>query len=267
VEETAVLAVPLHAIDESDTTFRFRSDESTGSLVHGFRTDGQLEPITILAGGTTYRIIDGFRRTAAARVLGWKTIDALVHAPMLDAEARRISFVANVVRDKLTILEKTDAIRLARREGYAKAEVARMFGMSQRQIERYLALPEGILEWIDGRVITMAHARVLAGHFAAIPRERMPVLIEEIRSMRLSAHALPRWLAARGFDAVVPARRTRVAGHISSQRVRFYNMEITPSSPAEARELTLDFLRRAIRQIEGFGAVASRHAGDEPGGA
>ncbi len=155
--------------DHGDRTFRVRSEEICESLVRSLENAGRLTPIRVLAGGETYRILDGFRRTAAVRVLGWKTIDAVVNAPMFAAEARKIAFVANVVGEALTVLERANGIQLARREGHAKPDVAEMFGISQRQVERYPALPDGVLERIDGRSITMAHAHVLVAHVPAIP--------------------------------------------------------------------------------------------------
>ena len=72
-----------------------------------------------------------------------------------------------------------------------------------------------------------------------------------------------RWLSAKGFKPVLPPKRTRVAGHISSHRVRFYNMELTPASTYEARQTTLEFLRRAIRHIEEFDAARSGASSEE----
>ena len=255
-ESQGVQAIPLHAIDVADRTFQFRRDascEASGSLVQSLEKDGQLAPIKVLVEGTTYRILDGFRRAAAAHALGWQTIDAVVFPPMAAAEARKIAFVANVVRENLSVLEKALAIQLARREGYSKAEMVAMFGISERQIERYFAVPDGVLEWIDGRVITMAHAQVIGEYLATIPRDHLPGLIATIRRRGLSAKALPRWLNARGFTRVTRVKRTRTVGNISPNKVRFYNMELSRFSPAETREHTLDFLRRAIRHIEEFG--------------
>ena len=58
-------------------------------------------------------------------------------------------------------------------------------------------------------------------------------------------------MEAQGFTRVT--RRLRAVGKISQDKVRFYNMELSPASPLEARQRTLDFLRQAIRRIEEFG--------------
>ena len=92
-------------------------------------------------------------------------------------------------RDNPSVLKRATAIQLARRKGRSKPEMAKMFRMSKRQIERYLALPASILPWIDGRVITMAHARVLTDYILAIPAARLTELVAQVRSQCLSAKA------------------------------------------------------------------------------
>jgi ParB-like chromosome segregation protein Spo0J len=251
----AVREIPLHAIDDTDRTYQLQSDELQGSLVHSLAREGLRQPVVLMSAGTTHRILDGFRRVEGARILGWATIAARVYPPMFEREARRVAFASNVIHDGLTVLEKARAIRLARRQGFSKAEVVSMFGMSQRQIERYLALPDGILEYVDGRIVTMAHARILARYLGSLPSERLPELIAELRDAQVSAQVLPRWLEARGLLPVVPIPRPRAVGSISPEKVRFYDMVVSPASPDETRQSTLDFLRRAIRHIEEFDQV------------
>lgn len=251
-EPETVRDLALREIDDSDKTFQFRLNEEAASLVQSLERDGQVTPIKVVAGPANYRIIDGFRRSAAARELGWDTIRALVYPPMLADEAKKIAFVANVVRRNLTVLEKANAIQMARQEGYSKADVAGMFGISQRQIERYLALPEEVLKMIDGREITMAHARILADQRAAMSPAEMAELVARIRHEHMSAPELQRYLTESGLTRE-PLGSPKTLGDITRDAVHIHRFELNRTASAERRAATAAFLRRALRQIEAFG--------------
>lgn len=113
LDHDTIRDLPLREVDDSDETYRFRLNEDAPSLVLSLERDGQLTPITVVAGEARYRIIGGFRRTAAARQLGWTTIRAVIYPPILSDEAKKIAFVANVVRRNLTVIEKANAIQMA----------------------------------------------------------------------------------------------------------------------------------------------------------
>ena len=254
----AVRDIALRDLDDSDKSLRFRVDEGSGSLAESMGREGQLAPIKVIAVGSVYRLIDGFRRSSAARELGWESIRAVIYPPMAASEARKISFIENVVRRReLTVLEKTNAIKQARREGYSKADIAQLFGISQRQIERYLAIPSALLGVIDGRRITMAHARTLAEHDHALSPEDIRALIRQIRDEGMTAAGLKSLLRERGIARSTGGRRQRQLGHISRDRVRVYNLDLSRAASPANREQTMDFLRRALQRIEEFGGGES----------
>jgi ParB/RepB/Spo0J family partition protein len=263
-EPDTIRDLPLREIDDSDDTYRFQRTEAGSSLAQSLARDGQLTPILVIAGRIGFRIIDGFRRTAAARELGWTTIRARVHPPMLSDEAKKIAFVSNVVRRDLTVREKVHAIQMARRVGFSKRDVAEMFGISQRQIERYASLPDDVLELIDGKRITMAHARVLARQRPVMTIPQLEALVARIRGDRMSAPELAKWLTANG-PSRSPAGAGSTLGTITRDRVRLNSLELTRRASPESLAATAAFLRRALCQIEAFAASegASERESDE----
>ena len=69
-----------------------------------------------------------------------------------------MAFVVNVVRKNLTPAEQANAMHVARREGYDNSGIAGRFSVTERTVQRSLAIPEHILRRINGRVLTIAHA-------------------------------------------------------------------------------------------------------------
>src|SRR5260221_11689245 len=98
-------AVNLADINLADHTFQYRFVATTADLRRSLETDGQEEPVDLLRGtGKPFRIIDGFRRCAAALELGWSTIKAFVH-DFDDDKAMRYAFTKNWVRKGLSPME------------------------------------------------------------------------------------------------------------------------------------------------------------------
>jgi ParB-like chromosome segregation protein Spo0J len=82
--------------------------------------------------------VDGFRRIAAARRLGWESVEALVHRRISETEALRIAFTKNAARKRGSVPEIVHAIALARKLGLATAEIAALLGLPRRTVERHL---------------------------------------------------------------------------------------------------------------------------------
>lgn len=129
--------VRLSDIALDDTTFQFRVSPPASELSR-LEHQSQREPIDLLGVHPPYRVVDGFRRIATARKLGRDSIKALVHRDMNEKEAMHIAFSRNISRERLSFPEKAHAIGVARRQGLKPAEIAELFGLSERQVCRYL---------------------------------------------------------------------------------------------------------------------------------
>ena len=137
--------VPIEDISKDDA-FQYRLSTKTGDLLESLAREGQREPVD-LVGPKPYRIVDGYRRVESVRQLGWKTVKAMVHRDMSNAEAQRMAFVKNVVRKNLSPLDKANAIFQAKRHGRSEEALAKDFGISTKQLKRYeelLDLPAGL---------------------------------------------------------------------------------------------------------------------------
>ena len=242
----SVETVPLSEIQMEDATFQFRFSSSGTAVLSSLEHETHRQPIDLLGVEPPYRIVDGFRRIAAARALAWDSIQAFVHRGIDDNEAMRIAFTKNVVRRNLSALEKANAILHARKQGLKRRQIAALFGLSERQVNRYqeiLRLPDHIQNICGDGTVSMAHAKALADFQVTNPKEWRKRIQEE----KLDAKSLRRVLAqTRG--ALVKGR-PRVFFREEKNRMRFHRFSISLDAPAAEKERVVTALRRAIQLL------------------
>ena len=112
--------------DQPRRTFLSSSEES---MCRSLATDGQLEPIILMAIGDDRLVIfDGERRWRSAKQLGWKTINAVL-IPEPDALHRK-ALLTSLHREDLNALDKAEAIAL---------EISNATGLDSQEITQSLS--------------------------------------------------------------------------------------------------------------------------------
>lgn len=110
-------------------------------LARDIRTNGLINPITVMAVDGGYQLLAGLRRLRAAQSLGWTEIEATVTAPK-DAEAALfIEHSENEQREAFTFSEKMDYARLIDEIEKAKAKERMLAG--KRQDDPVIARAQG----------------------------------------------------------------------------------------------------------------------------
>jgi ParB-like chromosome segregation protein Spo0J len=203
------------------------------------------EPKTARCSGPL--IIDGFTRHLCIEDLGWPMIKATIYAGMTDREAKALSYEANVTRRNLSNLEKANAMQDAANDGFDRKEIAKLFGVPRRTVDRYLELPEELRCHIDCKTITMAHARTLKPLLGVVSSELIGDLLAWIRETGASERALKAKLKKEGLIDQRGNRKT--FGVIANGAVRGYAFKIGSQSSARDREDAIRFLERAIERI------------------
>lgn len=203
--ETSVVAVPLSEIEVSDTRFQWRLNLKPKDLRDSLRREGQQEPVILWGDKPPFVLIDGFRRAYCARELGWTEIKAIIREDVTEQQAFRLSFIANVARRNLSRLEQAHAIWSAlHQKRMTKEGIAEAFGISVRQVERYLEIvnyPAQIQEALLQGSITMGHANLLSKAMGI----DLGAMLKRLSLERLSVPDLRR--ALKGQARVVPPRR------------------------------------------------------------
>jgi ParB/RepB/Spo0J family partition protein len=147
-----VVQVALDQVDLSDTQFKFRMHLRVGRLLESLRDEGQQFPVLLRRKGGKYQIISGFRRVTALTQLAdleAKRARQEDREPVIpkvlavvrddledDATATRVSIIENEERQSYNDLDRAYAILAYRRTGKTNAEVAEVFNVGKRQIER-----------------------------------------------------------------------------------------------------------------------------------
>lgn len=121
-------------VDVGDVTELAASIEETG--LH--------QPLEVAVGDDTVWLIDGHRRLAAVRTLGWTDVPVTVAAELdgMNPEEQRIAvqLVANMQRVDLTPLEEASGYAQLKGYGWKQSQIARRVGRSEAHVSKRLSL-------------------------------------------------------------------------------------------------------------------------------
>jgi len=149
------------------------NEEALRELAASIREFGILQPLVVskieeetdVGTRVTYQLIVGQRRLMAAKIVGLKTIPAVIRNSLKKAEALEMAVVENIQRADLNIIETARAYsRLSEEFGLTQREIAARLGKSREVIAnalRLLSLPTKIQEAISKGQINESHARLL----------------------------------------------------------------------------------------------------------
>ncbi len=160
--------------------------ESLAELAQSIERLGVIQPITVKrldkgskrGGGTTaeYMIISGERRYRASRMAGLETIPAYVREAN-DQTLLEMALVENIQREDLGALEVALSLqRLIDECNLTQESLAERVGKKRSTIANYirlLKLPAQVQGALNSELITMGHARALAG----LTKERQQLTI------------------------------------------------------------------------------------------
>ncbi len=179
--------------------------ESLVDLVDSVREHGILEPLVVAKTPAGYQIIAGERRWRSAKVVGLKTVPAIIKETtprgMLE-----MAIVENVQRIDLNALERARAFqRLIDEFGLSTSEIARRVGKSQAYVSntlRLLTLPDAIKDGILSGLITEGHARALAAITdQKLMIEAYKIILRESGSVRRAEDLARRMRQQQGTDS------------------------------------------------------------------
>lgn len=110
-----VYSIPIHQI-QVDAEFNCRvafTRDSVDELKESIGQDGLLFPIDVEETetlGFKYRLLCGFRRITACKILGWTEIPARIRAGLDERQAGLLNLTENLERCDLNILEEAKAL-------------------------------------------------------------------------------------------------------------------------------------------------------------
>lgn len=139
--------------------------ESLVDLVESIKEHGILEPLVVAKTPAGYQIIAGERRWRAAKIVGLKTVPAIIKETSPQGMLE-MALVENVQREDLSPIERAQAfVRLKEEFGLETREIAKRIGKSSPYVSntmKLLGLPDALKDGLLSSLITEGHARALA---------------------------------------------------------------------------------------------------------
>lgn len=167
---------------------------SVGELAASMGAQGLLQPILVVKIEDVdwpWKVVAGHRRVAAARLLGWESIDAINRPDLANEnEARKANLQENMARKDLTPTQEMRSIVAIYGDKPDTAVVAKDLGMSRKWVRdrlRLRTLEKRILDKVDEGLLGALDLQYLS---AALPEERWNLakkLMEKVSSRAVAS--------------------------------------------------------------------------------
>jgi ParB family transcriptional regulator, chromosome partitioning protein len=221
----------------------FVDDELEG-LAQSIKEHGVLQPIVVRRKGDgMYELIAGERRLRAATLAGLSTIPALVRNSN-DEKSLALALVENIQRQNLNPMEEAKAYsRLMGEFGLTQDLVASSVGKDRSSIAnilRLLALPKEVQHFIESGVLSLGHAKVIAGISSASTQLQ---IAKKIVSEQLSVRQTEQLVAGnkRGGSARHPKGETNKFHHLEDQLRKHFGTKVQVKTGARGGQLVIHY--------------------------
>jgi ParB-like chromosome segregation protein Spo0J len=149
--DVAARDAPLAQLGESLAPLRLRDAAALEAMRRSLHDRGQLAPLCAFVHDGALELLDGFKRLAAARKLGWSTLR--VQVSDLDVVAATASIVEMHQGLAITALEQGWIVRaLHRQHGLSFGEIASLLGRDKTWVWRRCLLVEGLCAEVQAEV-------------------------------------------------------------------------------------------------------------------
>jgi ParB family chromosome partitioning protein len=176
----APLEIPVEQIAPNPHQPRRQMNETLlAELAASLKSSGLIQPIVVRKAAEGYQLIAGERRLRAAKLAGMKLIPAIIRDVDSFTQAQ-MALVENIQREELNPIDRALAYRaLATQLGLTHQELAIRLGEDRSSITNYvrlLDLAEPVRELVRSRMLSMGHAKLLAGVSDPAEQQRLAEL-------------------------------------------------------------------------------------------
>lgn len=254
---SGLASLPIAMIEPLPGQPRKRFDEAAlDELAASIAARGVIQPVIVRPRGEgRYQLVAGERRWRAAQKARLHEIPALVRE-LDEREVMALALIENIQREDLNPVEEARAYhRLSEEEGLTQAEIAQMVEKSRSHVanlQRLLALPEAVLNLVEGGELSMGHARALIGHDDAVALAKRAVRenlsVREVESLaRGDAPAKARNSSTRNSrDPAKDADITAVQAHLED----FLGLTVRIKAEADPRKGAVTIRYRTLDQLD-----------------
>jgi ParB-like chromosome segregation protein Spo0J len=144
--------VRLEGLGERLAALRLCEAEALARMQQSLASVGQVSAISVFTPeGAGFEVLDGFKRTRAARALGWTDLRAQVLA--VDVVGAKVALTLLHERGGLTELEEAWLVRSLYREDHlSQPEIARHLSRHKSWVSRRLLVAEGLDDAVQADV-------------------------------------------------------------------------------------------------------------------
>ena len=173
-------SIDLSSIDSEDGTFHITTQTEVQELVISIQQLGLMHPPILKQVDTRYRIISGFRRIAACRLIRWSKVPAFIVNPDTPEGTCALFAIAdNSFQRPLNLIEISRSLNLLScyfKEEKLQLKFASLLGLSEhrthiKKIEKIYHLPQPIQDAILSETISLVVALDLAAAMDAAELE------------------------------------------------------------------------------------------------
>lgn len=244
-----VSEINIRDIAVEDSTFEFRVAYKVSDLKRSIKAEGLQFPVILRGKDKPYQLVSGFRRLRACRELEMPKIKAIIREDLSDEEAHRLSWLENEIKKTLTPMDKAHAIEKLKSQGKKTEEIAKLFSLSKRQIERYQQIadyPEILKKALKNDDILFKHALLLVQALKKSPKLDLKAWLETIEKDALSAEELKKRLSKETRKVSRPKKflEKRKDGF------RLFPFALTPETPDAERKKMSEALKAALQLLE-----------------
>ena len=252
-----IIEVPLQSLRASEQP-RPLITADVDRMAASLREVGLISPIRIRKAGDGWQIVAGHHRVAAARAIGWESINAIVTEAGENLQAELIEIDENLCRSELSPAQRTAAIKRRKQIWEAlhpnsgtscptipergrgrpqefAAETAAASGQSKRDINRDLARAESLGDDLDRIVGTSLDKGVELDALKAMPEQERKELIdraeagEKVSARKTAPQAVasenPAIAFSKMLHAALDAFRTSIGYYSDEAAGRFISAE------------------------------------------
>ncbi len=171
-----VFQIEIEKITPNPDQPRRNFDEAAlRDLANSIREFGFIQPLVVskveqetdMGIDVRYQLIAGERRYMAAKMLGLRSVPAIVRNVNLEREKLELAVIENIQRENLNPIETARAFQKLQEEfRMTQREIAVKLGKSRETVAntvRLLDLPEYIRETVETGTLSESHARLLLG--------------------------------------------------------------------------------------------------------
>ena len=160
-----VRPLPVVRLGEFYHRYRLTDTVAEAAMVQSLRRYGQQTPVAVWLREETPEVVDGFKRLAAARVLGWSSLSTRLLATD-ERQAKAAIYGLNCTGKRTQHWEEAWIVQaLVREDGLTQPEAAELLGRHKSWVCRRLALVEKLAEEVKEELrlglVTPTAARAL----------------------------------------------------------------------------------------------------------